>query len=241
MTEKSAARKARDEALRVAQESEKAQQKFFKNNSAWDELEQLRQQIVLSFAPYTRIQEAMDNKALMSFVDDHQDLAKDVSLLAADVLAMTSRIQAIQVKHIHFSGAVADKQQHTVMMDCFQSYEMIEIEVKALLVPTFNMIWARISLAEEKQAAYGMQQQPEEVKIVEHTTENEQLSHQERLAQYAKLQNIGSVYNAQNELRAMYATAFEGVPMDQAEMSPYEFEEDVFDKVGVARYRVDMI
>lgn len=139
MTQKSAARKARDQA-----------NKDLKSTSCWDDVNTISARCTELLNSSAMLEPLMQDARLMSHVAEPATLAKNVRILATDLGTLHKELQGLKQLHVGKTGTAADPQELVHSIQVFEQYMMFVERHDALVMPTANHIAEQLETARQK-------------------------------------------------------------------------------------------
>ena len=152
MTKKSAARIARDNKKKSAEEKTKQFSKSVQGNKSWDELEDIYQGAVQLLQSHTTLASFATRHDLLSQIDDKATFVNNMQQLTGDLNTMSEELKMIHEQHVGKQGGANNPNDFIRVVEIFEMYNLFMERHQAVVIPTALYITEQLDSAEKKLA-----------------------------------------------------------------------------------------
>lgn len=136
----------------MTQKSELRKQKDAVKNMKcnWNELDNLKGQLVSQFQVFTVIDDLYRNNNIMAFVEDRDRLDKDIQTLASDINKISVEMKSIHDQYKDKTGKIISIEDYYSFIAIGEAYIKQAALIEASILPTFQNIMGIFNIAETK-------------------------------------------------------------------------------------------
>ena len=143
MTKKSTNRILRDGA-------KKDQDKFFKENRVFDELNEIHNKVGAQIQAFCAISALSGDPSLCSYLENHDEVIEKIRLLTIDLEKVIKDLNMNKDLHKDRSGGATNPDEHMEAITIFNNYLQITSVIEAVILPTSTSIIEKFAVAETK-------------------------------------------------------------------------------------------
>lgn len=129
---------------------EKQAKKDLKNNTCWDDLNELHGQAVALMQKHLVIAGMLRNQELNAYLTDTAAVVRNGKLLTKDAQTLTDDLASLKALHEGKSGGTEDPDVLIHCISIYEQYQLFMSRHEAIIMPTVGAILEQYHVAEER-------------------------------------------------------------------------------------------